>query len=250
MGLIQTRGWVLRHYDFGETSRIVVFLTETAGKLKGMVKGARPRQGRGAGLLEPLTLVELTCYRKAGRELDLVRACDPVPGQPRLPADLEALAIRSYFAELVDRFFQEGDPIPAGFRLLGETAQALAAGAPVPALARYVEYWLLRLQGVYPDHRRCPGCGAEPSDRLRFHRETGQFVCRACAGRGARPLPPETGAFLTFCAGQPPTALAASPGPPAVWARLEGVHRHLVETFLGTGLKSYRVLAQLAQAPS
>ena len=30
---------------------------------------------------------------------------------------------------------------------------ALAAGAPVEPLARYFEYWLLRLQGVYPEAR-------------------------------------------------------------------------------------------------
>ena len=27
---------------------------------------------------------------------------------------------------------------------------ALAAGVPIEPLARYFEYWLLRLQGVYP----------------------------------------------------------------------------------------------------
>ena len=30
---------------------------------------------------------------------------------------------------------------------------ALGAGAPVEPLARYFEYWLLRLQGVYPEAR-------------------------------------------------------------------------------------------------
>ena len=33
---------------------------------------------------------------------------------------------------------------------------AIAGGAPVEPLARYFEYWLLRLQGVYPSLRRVP----------------------------------------------------------------------------------------------
>ena len=41
----------------------------------------------------------------------------------------------------------------------------IAAGAPVERLARYFEYWLLRLQGVYPSLSACPGCGGAVDDR-------------------------------------------------------------------------------------
>ena len=37
---------------------------------------------------------------------------------------------------------------------------ALAAGVPIEPLARYFEYWLLRLQGVYPSLLACAACGA------------------------------------------------------------------------------------------
>ena len=40
---------------------------------------------------------------------------------------------------------------------------AIAGGAPIEPLARYFEYWILRLQGVYPSLVACPGCG-EPLD--------------------------------------------------------------------------------------
>ena len=36
------------------------------------------------------------------------------------------------------------------YRLGTSALEALVAGAPVEALARYFECWLLRLQGVYP----------------------------------------------------------------------------------------------------
>ena len=38
---------------------------------------------------------------------------------------------------------------------------ALAAGAPVEPLARYFEYWLLRLQGVYPEARGTLSVGGD-----------------------------------------------------------------------------------------
>src|SRR3989304_5403925 len=36
---------------------------------------------------------------------------------------------------------------------------ARAAGTAAAPLARYFEYWLLRLQGVYPAHLVCRQCG-------------------------------------------------------------------------------------------
>ena len=53
----------------------------------------------------------------------------------------------SYFAELIDEWAQENDPNETLFRLGTSVVEALAAGVDVEPLARYFEYWLLRLQG-------------------------------------------------------------------------------------------------------
>jgi hypothetical protein len=54
-----------------------------------------------------------------------------------------------YFAELIDEWAQEADPNEALFRLGASIVEAIAQGVPIEPLARYFEYWLLRLQGVY-----------------------------------------------------------------------------------------------------
>ena len=59
----------------------------------------------------------------------------------------------SYFAELLDEWAQEADADERLYRLGASMLDALAAGTPVEPLARYFEYWLLRLQGVYPESR-------------------------------------------------------------------------------------------------
>ena len=64
-----------------------------------------------------------------------------------------------YFAELIDEWAPEADADERLYRLGASMLDALAAGAPVEPLARYFEYWLLRLQGVYPSLGACPGCG-------------------------------------------------------------------------------------------
>ena len=45
------------------------------------------------------------------------------------------------------------------YRLGSAVVDALSDGAPIERLARYFEYWILRLQGVYPALIVCPGCG-------------------------------------------------------------------------------------------
>src|SRR3970282_1462270 len=71
-----------------------------------------------------------------------------------------ALGHIGYFAELIDEWAPESHADERLCRLGATVADALAAGAPVERLARYFEYWILRLQGVYPAVTTCPGCGA------------------------------------------------------------------------------------------
>ncbi len=68
--------------------------------------------------------------------------------------DGEALGYVSYFAELIDEWAQEADPNETLFRLGASMVDAIAAGVPIEPLARYFEFWLLRLQGVYEVDRR------------------------------------------------------------------------------------------------
>ena len=73
---------------------------------------------------------------------------------------MDALGYVGYFAELLDEWAQEADADDRLYRLGASMLDALAAGAPVEPLARYFEYWLLRLQGVYPESRGTLSAGA------------------------------------------------------------------------------------------
>src|SRR5262245_5931084 len=139
---------ILRTYKLGESDRIVVFLTRDRGKKRGVAKNARQSRRRFGGALEPLTCGRVGYVEREHRELvrldyvELVRS-------PLSAADGEALGYASYFAELIDEWAQDADPNEPLFRLGASTVDAMAAGVPIDPLARYFEYWLLRLQGVY-----------------------------------------------------------------------------------------------------
>ena len=90
---------------------------------------------------------------------------------------------------------------------------ALGAGAPVEPLARYFEYWLLRLQGVYPETRGT--------------------------------LSPDAVAFLVRSRTVPPHRVGEAPTSRRVLDELRNTHRALIAMHLEKTLKSDRVLRDL-----
>ena len=155
MPLYTADALILRTYKLGEADRIVVFLTRDRGKKRGVAKGARRPRSRFAGALEPLTECASRISRRSGASWSGSTTSRRSVAARALVGDAgrreRARATSGYFAELLDEWAQEADADERLYRLGASMLDALAAGAPVEPLARYFEYWLLRLQGVYPE---------------------------------------------------------------------------------------------------
>jgi hypothetical protein len=195
----------------------VVFLTRDRGKRRGVAQGARRMRSRFGGALEPLTRVEVTYFEKESRELVSLNYAEPL-SSPLWSVRGDALGHLGYFAELIDECALEGDADERLYRLGRSVIDALAAGAPVEALARYFEYWLLRLQGVYPTQL------------------------------DALPLSDDALAFLRASARIGPDRLGRLAPSPGALRELEAVHRTLIAAHLEKDLKSARVLREMRGA--
>jgi DNA repair protein RecO (recombination protein O) len=211
MPLYTTDALILRTYKLGESDRIVVFLTRDRGKKRGVAKNARQSRRRFGGALEPLTCGRLAYFERERRDMVRLDYVEQMRS-PLSAADGEALGYASYFAELIDEWAPEGDPNEALFRLGSSMVEAFAAGAPSEPLARYFEYWLLRLQGVYDAGRRM-------SDDAR--------------------------AFLESARSSSPMAMAGVKVSTRVLQELETAHRELIAMHLEKDLKSLRVLKEM-----
>ena len=208
MPLHTTDALILRTYKLGESDRIVVFLTRDFGKKRGVAKNARQSRKRFGGALEPLTLGRVGYMEHERRELVALHYVEPVRS-PMAAAHGEALGYAEYFAELIDEWAQEADPNEMLFRLGASMVEAMAEGVAIDPLARYFEYWLLRLQGVYqPDARLSAGALA----------------------------------FLDAARGASPIAIGRVDVAGGVLLELEAAHRSLIERHLEKELKSVRVL--------
>jgi DNA repair protein RecO (recombination protein O) len=213
MPLYTTDALILRTYKLGESDRLVVFLTRDRGKKRGVARNARQSRRRFGGALEPMTWGRVGYVERERRDLVGLRYVEPVRS-PLAAADGDALRYVGYFAELIDEWSPENDPNEMLFRLGASVVEALAADVPVERLARYFEYWLLRLQGVY-----------EPDPR---------------ASDGAR-------AFISAARHVSPFALGGLEVSPRTLRELELGHRALIALHLDKDLKSVRVLRELGR---
>jgi DNA repair protein RecO (recombination protein O) len=203
---------VLRTYKLGEADRIVVFLTRDRGKKRGVAKGARRLRSSFTGALEPMTEVRIAYFEKERRELVGLNYAETCRS-PLTLGNPDALGYVSYFAELLDEWAQESDADERLYRLGASMLDALSAGVAVEPLARYFEYWLLRLQGVYPESH-------------------------AGLSEGAI-------AFLVGSRTVTPQRVGSMPVEPRALRELENVHRTLITMHLEKTLKSDRVLRDL-----
>ena len=244
MPLYTADALVLRTYKLGESDRIVVFLTEDRGKKRGVAKGARRPRSKFVGALEPLTRVRVAYFEKEHRELVGMNyaepACSPLSARP------EALGHVGYFAELLDQWAQENDPNERLYRLGASLLEALAEGGSVEPLARYFEFWILRLQGVYPPATACGRCGRslEEAGGAWLCAGAEAFSCPDCGDQRAQRdrLSPEALAFLRAARRVPPSAVGGLDVAGTALAELEAVHRTLMDRHLERELKSTRVL--------
>jgi DNA repair protein RecO (recombination protein O) len=255
MPLFTTEAIILRTYKLGEADRIVVFLTRDRGKKRGVAKGARRARSRFSGALEPLTKVSVAYFEKEHRELVSLNYAE-IDRSPLAAADPRALGYVEYFAELLDEWSPDSDPNERLYRLGASTVEACVAGVPIDSLARYFEYWVLRLQGVYPPHLACHGCGSALDDleAAGAYLAPGEaaLTCAACAesagravdGRGAE-LSGDAIRFLKGASGVAPQEVSGLPFSLRVDRELEAVHRRLMVTHLEKELKSARVLREM-----
>ena len=245
MPLYTTEALVLRTYPLGESDRIVVFLTRDRGKRRGVARGARKSVRRFGGALEPLTRVNVSYFEREGRELVRLDFAEPLRS-PLAATRPEALDYVGYFAELLDEWTPEHDPAERMFRLGAAAVEAMAAGAPPGALARYFEFWLLRLQGVYPSLAACQRCGgAFGPQGAWLARTEPAFLCAGCASGPVPDLSAAALAFLAAVSSRPPDRLDDLRLDRETGREIEAVHRALIAGHLDREPRSSRVLREL-----
>jgi DNA repair protein RecO (recombination protein O) len=201
-GSLKTEGVVLRTIRYGEADRILHIYTPQRGRLSAIAKGVRRARSRFGGRLEPFFRLDLVLYE--GRsDLLTVTSAETVSGYPRLRDDAAALDGAARACEAVARIFDDGEPNPGVYHLLGNELALLdrepARAGRANALAFRLK--LLLAAGFAPHLAGCAACG-EREHLVGFSGAAGGVVCAACEA-SAFPLDEESHAFMVAALGRP-----------------------------------------------
>ncbi len=201
MGLVETEAIVLQTYKLADADKIVLCMTEKAGLVRGVARGARRLKSKFGASLEPFTLIHLTFFEKETRELVTIKGAEIVKSYFNSSGSSEAFESLVYILELVKEFAPPHHADEKLFRMLRACVDFLA-GAPERSAAAsvYTELWTLRLTGFLPEFRNCGVCGASLGEGFRGQRYIsyeGVLWCQDCRKGGAQPLTTEAYRLLS-----------------------------------------------------
>ena len=196
MSLTTTRAVLLRAHPFGETSRVLRFLTRDKGILGVMAKGVRKVRSRKGGHLEPFMVVSLQLAK--GRSWDIVSQAEAQQAYSKLRENLEMIGYASYAVELVDKFVYDEEENTPVFTLLNQTLTRLNRGDDPLLVMRYFEIRLMDVLGFRPELKQCvvTGVPIQPEDQY-FSASQGGVVSPE-AGKGLVGAVPVSVAALKY----------------------------------------------------
>lgn len=182
MAIFESESLVLKTYSLAEADKIVVFLTQSHGLVRGVAKGAKRLKSRFGGGLEPFTIVNLNYYQKEERELVSISQIDLQKSFFEIASNPQFLQKFAYLAELLMEFVPPHEPNERIYRM---TRVCLETASEQPDflenIALYFEIWLLKLGGYLPAWEKCDNCRRQfgelenTSLQINFH-----LLCENC----------------------------------------------------------------------
>lgn len=210
---LTTAAIVLRARLFGESDKIVTFLTEAHGKITGIAKGAKNSRRRFVNSLEPFAQVQLHFEDRPAGKLVFLLSAELQLAYKQLSQDLDRIAYAAYLVEITDGMIGEREENRRLFEHLRDGLCHLEAQGPSLRFVTSYELKLLRLAGYQPIVDRCKSCAAQDSSAPQwyFSMIEGGILCANCSGARKELMPLGARAVKMLTQLQDEQALPAEP---------------------------------------
>lgn len=175
---------VLRARPYGESDKIVTFLTEDFGKLTGIAKGALRSRRRFVNSLEPFSLVALRFEERSHSNLAFIAGAELLFGMRQLASSLERISYAAYLVEITDGLVSEREENSLVFQHLRDGLRHLEQIGSSLRFLTYYELKLLHLVGYRPALELCKRCGQARSAAVSqwyFSPADGGMLCEPCS---------------------------------------------------------------------
>ncbi len=208
---LTTKALVLREVKYKEADKILTVLTEREGKLTVKARGALRKGCKYGAAAQALCYSEMTLFGNAGKWS--INEAETIEQFLPLRDDITALALASYFAEMLEAVSDEDSPSPEILQLGLNSLYALSRALCPQALIKAVfELKLMCLCGFEPQLDVCPTCGKQPPEDPVFSLNGGCIHCRGCQPGTAGvslPLSRDAADAMRFICGAPAKSIFA-----------------------------------------
>jgi DNA repair protein RecO (recombination protein O) len=174
---------ILSSRVFGESDKILRFLTLRSGKLTGIAKGGKKSQKRFMNTLELFNHIDIEYFEKSEKGMVRIDNADLREANSGIESSFRRMCIASFFAEFVDRLTREKEPHADLFEVLKEALNKVKHVEFTYFDILYYQLGLLHRLGYMPNFTTCVQCGKDVSNDAptSFSHERGGVVCGACA---------------------------------------------------------------------
>ena len=171
-------GFVLRRFNFRDTSLIATLYTLRFGKIKGIFKGFYTLKKEFSSTLDIFSLNEFVFYPKKN-EIWLISHADLVSDYGFLSKDLASAQIGTSFLNLVDKTMQIWDKNEYIFYLIDNCLRALESEDSLKTFYIFLIKFLT-LSGFKPELNHCLLCKNKLEYEVFFSVSKGGLMCNYC----------------------------------------------------------------------
>lgn len=180
------KGLILRETPYKEADVMLTVLTECAGKLSVLARGARRKGSKHSAAIQLLTYSEFTLYENGGRYT--LNEAEPIEMFFGIREDIVKLSLASYIAEVLEQAADEESINPELLRLGLNSLYAIAkTKIPHNKIKAVFELKISELSGYAPNVYICAGCGCESGLSV-FDIRNGSVFCARCSNGYNKPL--------------------------------------------------------------
>ena len=172
-------GFVLKRYNFRETSLITTLYTSCFGKIRGIFKGFYTPKKEFSSPLDIFTLNEFVFYPKRN-EIWLISHADLVSDFSYLREDLSKAKVGALLFNLLDKTMPLWDQNKQIFNLINDCLNSLRQESEAKILYVFLIKFL-SLAGFKPEFNHCLKCQKVLDDEFSFSVAKGGLICKVCA---------------------------------------------------------------------
>lgn len=250
MSIQKTEAILLSRRDVRETSAIVLFYTESFGKIKGLLKGVRGPGAKCGLYLREFSKCDIVYYEKEKSDTYMITQCDVKEPYNAIADDFDKRLTTYYVLELIDKFTPLADKNADIYSLLVWILESIRAERSLETLLIIYQIKLLEYSGLLPQFGRCVHCSKEIVRDGSFSVRMAGLLCSHCRGADIQTITLSKGAmaYIHMIERQRPR-VGFSPVIARDMAKeIKRLLSRFIEYHLGEHLKTQEVIQEIAEA--